>query len=62
MNYEQDTYTLLDALTFDKQEQSNLNELPTTENRNSTPQNNTEQKQTQELKINLENMKRIINE
>ena len=47
---------------MDKQEQSNQNEPPTSENRNTTHPNNTEQTLTQELKIHLENFKGIMNE
>ena len=44
------------------QELSNRNELPISENRNTTPLNNTKQTLTQEQKINLGNLKKIMNE
>ena len=58
---EQNTNTVSDTLGFDKQEQSNRNEHRTLENR-TPPPNNREQTLTQELKIHLENSKRIMNE
>ena len=56
-NNEQDTNTVSDTLCFDKQEKSNRNEPPTSEHRNTTPPT-TQSKQ----KVNLENLKRIMNE
>ena len=61
-NNEQDTNTISDTLCFDKQKQSNRNKPPTSENRNTTHLNNREKTLTQEQKINLENLKRIMNE
>ena len=58
----QDSKTISDTPSTDKQEQSNQNELPISENRNTTTPNNTEQTPTQEQKINLENLKKIMNE
>ena len=55
-NNEQDSKT-----STNNQEQSNLNESLISENRNTTP-NYTEQTPTQEQKINLEKLKRIMNE
>ena len=49
-----------DTSSIDKQEQSNQNEPPTCENRNITQPNNTEQTLTQEQKINLDNLERIM--
>ena len=59
MHSEQDTNTISDTPSIDKQEQSNRNEPRISENRNITHANNTEQTQTQEQKINLENLERI---
>ena len=55
-NNNQDTNTITDTLSIDKQEQSNRNELPTSKNRNTTQlnntqPNNTEQALTQEQKL-----------
>ena len=50
-----------DTPSIDKQEKSNRNEPPTSENRNTTQPNNTEQTLTQEQKINLKNLKIIMN-
>ena len=66
INYEQDTNTFTDTPRIDKQKQSNRNEQPTSENRNTTQPNatqpnDTKQTLTQEQKINLENLKRIMN-
>ena len=61
-NNEQNTYTVSDTLGFDRHEQSSRNKPPTSENRNTTHPNNTEQPLTQEQKINLEDLKRIMNE
>ena len=61
-NNEQDTNTASDTLGFDKQEQANKNQGLTSKNRNITHPNNTEQTLTQEQKIKLENLKRIMNE
>ena len=44
-----------------KLEQSNRNEPPTSENKSTTHPNNTEQILTHEQKLNLENLKRIMN-
>ena len=66
MNYEQDTNTISDTPRTDKQNQSNQNEPLISENRNATKTNvtqpdNTMQTLTQKQKINLENLKRIMN-
>ena len=61
MNNEQDSNIVLDTPSKNKQKQSNLNELPTLENRNATQPNNTEKILTQEQKVNLKNLKRIMN-
>ena len=55
-----------DILNINKQKQSNQNEPPISENRNTTQPNNTqpsntEQTLTQVQKVNLENLKRIMN-
>ena len=54
INNEQNNKTLSDTPSTDEQEQFNRNELPISENRNTTTPNNTEQTPTQEQKINLE--------
>ena len=46
--------------SINKQKQTNLNELPTSENRNAALPNNTEQTLTQEKKVNLENFEIIM--
>ena len=61
-NNEQCTNTVSETLGFDKQQQSYRNEPQTLENRNATYSNNTEQTLTQEQKIDLENLKRIMKE
>ena len=66
MNNEQDSHTISDTPNTETQKQSNRNELPTSGNRNATQPNNTQpdntdQTLTQEQKINLENLKRIMN-
>ena len=61
-NNEQDSNAISDTPSIDKQEQSNRNEPPTSENRNTTQPNTTEQTLTQKQKINLENLKKIMNE
>ena len=58
---EHDSNTISDTPCIDKQNQSNRNEPPTSENRNAIQPNNTEQALTQEQKVNLENLKRIMN-
>ena len=55
-----------DTSSINKQKQPNRNEPPTSENGNTTPLNNTqpnnpEQTLTREQKVNLENLKRIMN-
>ena len=62
---EQDTYTLPDTSSINKQKQPNRNEPPTWENGNATQSNKTqpknpEQTLTQEQKVNVENLKRIM--
>ena len=42
-NNEQDSNTISDTPSIDKQEQSNLNKPPTSKKRNTTQSNNTEQ-------------------
>ena len=61
INNEQDSNTISDIPSIDKQEQSNRNEPRTSENRNTTQPNNIEQPLTQERKINLKHLKRIMN-
>ena len=61
-NNEQDRKIILNTPSTDKQEESNRNESPISENRNNTTPNNIEQTPTHEQKINLENFKRITNE
>ena len=61
-NSEQDSKTISDTPSTYKQEQYNRNESPISKNRNATTPKNTEQIPTQEQKINLENLKRIMNE
>ena len=58
---EQDSNTISDTPSINKQKQSNRNEPPSLEYRNATQRNNTEQTLTQEQKVNLENLKRIMN-
>ena len=60
-NKEQNSNTISDIPSINKQKHSNQNEPPTSENRNTTQPNNTEQTLTQKQKVNLENVKRIIN-
>ena len=55
-----DGYTILDAPSTNKQKQSNRNEPPTSENRNTTQPNNTEQTLMQEQKVILANLKRTM--
>ena len=49
-----------DTPSFDKQEQSNRNEPPTSENRITTQSKNTDLALTQKQKINLKNLKKIV--
>ena len=49
-NNEHDTYTMSNTPSIDQQEQSNWNEPPTSENRNTTQSNSTEQTLTHEQK------------
>ena len=63
---EQDSNTLPDISSINKQKQPHRNEPPTSENGNTTQLNNAqpknpEQTLTQEQKVNLENLKRIMN-
>ena len=51
-----------DTQSIDKREQSNRSEPPTAENRNTAQLNSTKQTLTDEQKINLESLKRIMNE
>ena len=65
MNNEQDSNTVPDTSGINKEKQPNRNEPPTSENGNSTQvknaqPNNPEQKLMQEQKVNLENIKRIM--
>ena len=65
-NHEQVSNTISDTPSINKQEQSNQNKPPTSENRNTIQlndiqPNNTKQTLAQEQKINLENLKRIMN-
>ena len=58
--------TIPDTSSGTSQEQSNRNKLPTSENKSATIPNNAQpsnnkQKLSQEQKINLQNVKRIIN-
>ena len=66
INNEQDDNTVSDTSRINKQKQPNRNEPPTLENGNTTQPkkaqpNNPEQTLTQEQKLNLENLKRIMN-
>ena len=63
---EQDSNTISDISSIDKQEQFNQNEPSTSENRNTTQPNTTQPNNTMqtlllEQKINLENLKRLMN-
>ena len=60
-NNEQDTNTITDAASIYKQEQSNRNEPLTSENRNTTHPTKTELTLAHEQKLDLENVKRIMN-
>ena len=58
--------SISDTPSINKEKQPNQNEPPTSENRNATQPNNAqpnnpEQTLTQEQKVNLENLKRIMN-
>ena len=55
INNEQDSNTIPDIPSINKQKQPNRKEPPTLENRNATQPNNQEQTLTQEQKLNLEN-------
>ncbi len=61
-NTEQDINTKSETPSIDKEEHSNRHEPPISENRNTTTPNNTEQILTQEHKIDLENVNKIMNE
>ena len=61
INNQQGSNTAPDKLNISKQKQPNQNEPPTSENRKTTQPNKTEQTLSQEHKINLENVKRIMN-
>ena len=61
-NNEQNNKTLSDGASTNKQEPSNRNESQISENRNLTTPNNTEQTPTHKRKINIENLKIILNE
>ena len=61
MNNEQDNKTVPDTSTINKQKQPNRNELPTSKNGNATQPNDSSETLSQEQKVNLENLKRIIN-
>ena len=61
INNEQDWKPVPDASSINKEKQSNRKEPPNSENRNSTQPNNPEQTLTREQKVNLENLKRIMN-
>ena len=58
---EQDNNSVPDRSTINKQKQPNGNEPPTLENGNTTQPNNAQQTLSQEQKVNLENLKRIMN-
>ena len=60
INNEQHSNTISGTPSINKEKQSNWNEPPTSEDRNATQPNNTEQTLTQEQKVNLENLKRIM--
>ena len=61
INNRQVTDTVPDTSNTIKQKQFNWNEPPTSENWSNTQVNNTEQTLTQEEKVNLESLKRIMN-
>ena len=66
MNNEQDNDTVLDTLRIIKEKQLNRKEPPTSENGNSTQPNNAhtnnpKETLSHEQKLNLENLKRIMN-
>ena len=66
INNEQDNKTVPDISRIIKQKQPNRNELPTLENENVTQPNNEQPNNpkealSQEQKINLENLKRVMN-
>ena len=66
VNNPQDSYTKPDKIKINKQKLYNRNEPPTSENRKSTLANyaqlkNTEQTLSQEQKVNIQNLKTIIN-
>ena len=54
--------TITDIPSTEKHEQSNRNESPISEDRNTPTPNNTAQTLTKEQKINLKNLKKIMNE
>ena len=60
-NNEQDCNTKSDTPSINKQKQPNRNEPQTSENRTATQPNNPQQTLIQEQKVNLENLKRIMN-
>ena len=61
INNEHDSNTISDTPSFDKQKQSNRNELPTSENRNAKQYRANTNSRTK-TKTNLENLKRTMNE
>ena len=58
---QQGNNTVADTSNINKQKQPNRNEPPTWENGNSAQPNNPEQTLPQDQKLNLENLKRIMN-
>ena len=58
---QQDSYTISDTRSINKEKQSHRNEPPASENRKVTQPNSTEQTLTHEEKVNLENLQRIMN-
>ena len=61
-NNEKDTNTVSDTLYFDKQKQSYRNKQLTSENIKTPHPNNIEKTLKQKQNMNLENLKRIMNE
>ena len=62
MNNEDDSNTISATTSINKRKQSKEIEPPTSENGNATQPNNRKQTLNQEQKVNLENLKRIMNE
>ena len=61
INNEQESNTISDTQSINKQKESNRNERPSSKNRNATQPNNPEKTLTQEQKVSIENLKRIMN-